>query len=76
MLSNIKIERFKSIDHVDLDLSKINVLIGSNNSGKSSIQQAIQFAISVAQSSATINARWRTKGDRCPSSLSRENLIF
>jgi ABC-type cobalamin/Fe3+-siderophores transport system ATPase subunit len=49
MISQIKIERFKSIESVTLDLAKINVLVGANNSGKSSILQALQFATSVAQ---------------------------
>ncbi|MFA7616754.1 MAG: AAA family ATPase [Weeksellaceae bacterium] len=35
MLQNIKIKGFKSIRELDLDLSKINILIGSNGVGKS-----------------------------------------
>ena len=44
------------------------------NAGKSSIQQAIQFAVSVAQSTKQQKARWDK--DRCPSSLSSQNLIY
>ena len=51
MITKIRIERFKSIASAELNLGKINVLVGANNSGKSSILQAIQFATSVAQTS-------------------------
>lgn len=74
LLSSIKIERFKNIDEIEIPLSGINILIGSNNAGKSSIQQAIQFSISIAQTSAQQNSRWT--GDRCASSLSSESLIY
>ncbi len=49
MVQQISIERFKSIESATLDLGKINVLVGANNSGKSSVLQALQFATSVAQ---------------------------
>lgn len=74
MLTSIRIERFKNITDLELPLGGINVLIGSNNAGKSSIQQAIQFSVSVAQSTAQQNSRW--SGDRCPSSLSSDLLIY
>ena len=45
----ITIRRFKSIESAELVLDKINVLVGGNNAGKSSIIQAIQFAVSCAQ---------------------------
>ena len=75
MLSSVKIERFKNIVEIDIHLKGINLLIGANNSGKSSIQQAIQFAVSIAQSTRQQGALWG-KDDRCPSSLSSETLIY
>lgn len=74
MLSSIKIERFKNIIDIEIPLAGINLLIGSNNAGKSSIQQAIQFSVSIAQTTAQQGARWGQ--DRCPSSLSSESLIY
>jgi len=74
LLNSIKIERFKNITEIELPLKGINLLIGSNNAGKSSIQQAIQFAVSIAQTTAQQGARW--VHDRCPSSLSSESLIY
>lgn len=75
MLRSVKIERFKNIVEIDINLKGINLLIGANNSGKSSIQQAIQFAVSIAQSTKQQGAIWN-KHDRCPSSLSSETLIY
>jgi len=74
LLQSIKIERFKNITVIEIPLSGINLLIGSNNAGKSSIQQAIQFSVSIAQTTAQQNARWA--GDRCPTSISSESLIY
>lgn len=49
MVQQIVIKRFKSIESATLDLDRINVLVGANNSGKSSVLQALQFTTSVAQ---------------------------
>lgn len=43
-LESIKIEKFKRIDAIDLPLSDLNILVGSNGSGKSSILQALHLA--------------------------------
>ncbi|HEY5895143.1 MAG TPA: AAA family ATPase [Chthoniobacterales bacterium] len=59
MLHEITINRFKSIQEVTLPLERINILIGSNNSGKSSILQAIQFAVSAAQTIKILNSPWK-----------------
>lgn len=80
MLNRVKIEKFKNIKEANLDLESINVLVGSNNSGKSSILQAIQFAVSVAQTTSTLeNAKWYTSGDksdRLQTSISPTQLIY
>lgn len=49
MIKQISIDRFKSIASATLKLDKINVLVGANNAGKSSVLQALQFTTSVAQ---------------------------
>lgn len=80
MLSKVKIGRFKNIQEAALDLDPINVLVGSNNSGKSSILQAIQFAVSVAQTTSTLeNAKWYLSGgkaDHLQTSISPTQLIY
>jgi len=43
-LKSIKIEKFKRIDSIELPLADLNILVGSNGSGKSSILQALHLA--------------------------------
>ncbi len=47
-IKKISLQRYKRILDVEIDLSDVNVLVGSNNSGKSSVLQGIHFAITVA----------------------------
>ena len=49
-LESISIENFKKLRQITLELSDINYLVGGNNSGKSSVLQAIHCAITAAQS--------------------------
>lgn len=48
-IEKIIIKKFKNIQELDLNLKDINLMIGGNNSGKSSILQAIHFGISCGQ---------------------------
>ncbi len=41
MIKSIKIENFKSVQSLDLDLGRLNIFIGANGSGKSNILEAI-----------------------------------
>ncbi|WP_171941165.1 ATP-dependent nuclease [Herbaspirillum rubrisubalbicans] len=70
----VKIERFKSLDNVELDLSGITLLVGGNNAGKSSVLQAIQFGASVAQTSAMQGGNWRE--DRVATSIGQSDLVY
>ena len=45
MLRRIHIENFKSLQNVTLDLQRINLLIGPNNSGKSNFLKAIKYVL-------------------------------
>ena len=49
MLTSITLRRFKNLDKVTIPLGRVNILVGTNNSGKSSVLQGIAFAVSVAQ---------------------------
>ena len=49
-LRTVHIRRFKNIEDAPFNLDDINVIVGANNSGKSSILQAIHFAIGTIQS--------------------------
>jgi energy-coupling factor transporter ATP-binding protein EcfA2 len=44
-LSKVVLEKFKKVDKVEIDLSPINVLVGGNNAGKSSVLQGIHFSV-------------------------------
>lgn len=41
MLNQIKIEAFKSLENVEVELGRVNVFIGANGSGKSNLLEAI-----------------------------------
>lgn len=43
MLKRVSIQNFKSLKDVTLDLQKINLLIGPNNSGKTNFLKALEF---------------------------------
>ena len=59
-LTSITIRRFKRLGHFTLNLNDVNVLIGANNSGKSSVLQAMHFAVAVAQTSKLLGGvPWR-----------------
>lgn len=76
----ILIERFKSIASAELELDAINVLVGGNNAGKSSIIHAIQFAVSCSQA-LNINSKGKfrkkfKKGTAHNSTLSPDELFY
>jgi ABC-type cobalamin/Fe3+-siderophores transport system ATPase subunit len=43
-LESVTIEKFKRIDNIELSISDLNILVGSNGCGKSSILQALHLA--------------------------------
>jgi len=43
MLKRVSIQNFKSLKNLTLDLQKVNLLIGPNNSGKTSFLKALEF---------------------------------
>jgi len=42
-LAKLKVEGFKMIDEIELDLADVNILVGANGSGKSSVLQAVHL---------------------------------
>ncbi|MGG0153654.1 DUF3696 domain-containing protein [Bacillus mycoides] len=45
MLSKIKVQNFKSVNNVELEINNITLLVGGNSSGKSTIIQSILLAV-------------------------------
>lgn len=52
-LQEWKVENFKSIASADLKIAPLNVVVGSNSSGKSSLLQSILLFVQAAQASST-----------------------
>ena len=56
-VDTIRIQNFKKIADTEIALGPITYLVGGNNSGKSSVLQAIHTAISCAQASVELGQR-------------------
>ncbi len=76
MLKTLRIQRFKNLDDITLELALVNVIVGANNSGKSSILQAIQFAVSIAQTARFQSKTSWDKKEVLSTSLSYQQLIY
>lgn len=55
-LESITVEKFKRIDAIELPLADLNILVGSNGSGKSSILQALHLASCLMRQADRIRA--------------------
>ena len=55
MITEIKIENYKSVFDLTLDMGRINILIGENGCGKSNILEAITFAAAAEADKLDIN---------------------
>lgn len=53
-LTKIGVKNFKKVSDVELELSHLNILVGANASGKSSILQALHLASSLARQTLRI----------------------
>ncbi len=69
-IQSATVKRFKGISHAPFDASPINVFIGANNSGKSTLVQVIHFGVGILQAIQIID-RW---GNLDPVSLSLSPL--
>jgi predicted ATPase len=49
LIEKVDLHRFKRIETAELELARINVFVGGNNSGKSCILQGIHFGVALAQ---------------------------
>lgn len=75
MIKRIKLSKFKTIEDIELNLERVNILIGGNNSGKTSILQGIQFGVSIAQTvDLAKNINW--KRDEIVRSIEPTELVY
>jgi energy-coupling factor transporter ATP-binding protein EcfA2 len=75
-ISNLSIRRFKRLENFSLDLGETTLLIGANNSGKSSVLQAVHFAVSIAQSARLIGEGVTWRNDTFELSFNPSQLIY
>ncbi|WP_162841465.1 ATP-dependent nuclease [Salaquimonas pukyongi] len=73
-IDRVRIQRFKSIENVDFNLGELTVFVGGNNSGKTTIIQAIHFAFTLFQS-LQISNKWPSRNQRS-TTISPEELIY
>ena len=73
-IKSIHVCRFKGISDASFDTSPINVFIGANNSGKSTLAQVIHFSVGLLQS-IEVASRWGNKND-VTVSLSPTQLLY
>jgi hypothetical protein len=75
-LQSIRLQRFKRIQDAAFDLSSINVLVGGNNAGKSSIIQGLHFGIAVLQSILLINKSLNSASRSISTTLNPNQLVY
>ena len=75
-IETVTIRRFKQLEHVPINLQDITVLIGANNSGKSSVLQAIHFAVSIAQTAKLVGEGVAWANDSFQLSFNPSQLIY
>lgn len=73
-IKSIRIQRFKRLESVDFDVEGVNILVGGNNSGKSTIIQAVHFAFTLFPS-LTIANKWPAK-EKKSTTISPTELIY
>jgi hypothetical protein len=75
-LTSVAIRRFKRIDQIEIPLDDVTLLIGANNSGKSSILQAIHFAVSIAQTARLVGEGVAWRQDTFELSFNPSQLLY
>lgn len=67
-LTSIEVESFKQVKKAEVLLDEINVLVGGNNSGKSSVLQGIHFSVAAAVAARRLDKKTFTQDNLlyCP----------
>jgi energy-coupling factor transporter ATP-binding protein EcfA2 len=64
------------LEQVEIPLDEVNLFIGANNSGKSSILQAIHFAVSIAQTARLVGEGVAWRQDAFELSFNPTQLLY
>lgn len=70
----LTVEKFKNIERIQLSVTGLSLLVGGNNAGKTSVLQAIQFGVSVAQTSSLQGGFW--VDERLSTSIGQSELVY
>lgn len=73
-LQSVRIERFKAVADANFEMGPVNVLVGANNSGKSSVIQGLHLGIAALQT-IELTGSWGD-GDSLSTSLNPTQLIY
>jgi len=75
-IDTVVIKRFKQLQDFDFDLKDTTVLIGANNSGKSSALQALHFSVAVAQTAKLVGDGVNWAKDKFQVSFNPTQLLY
>ena len=76
MISSLNIQGYRGFRQLEMsNLGRVNLLVGTNNSGKTSVLEAISLLSSVGDPSAIWQMLWR-RGERLPQGSMPENDRF
>jgi len=75
-IAKVTLKRFKQLEEFELELIGTTVLIGANNSGKSSVLQALHFAVAVAQTAKLVGENVKWGADRFNLSFNPAQLLY
>lgn len=74
-LKSVRINRFKRISDAHFDVGEINVVVGANNAGKSSVIQGLHFGVAILQTIG-LSDGWPVGGKPHSTSLNPNQLIY
>lgn len=75
-IQSIAIRRFKRLEEITVPLGDVTLLIGANNAGKSSILQALHFAVSIAQTARLVGDGVAWQRDTFELSFNPSQLLY
>src|ERR1039458_2130345 len=75
-LKSVRVQRFKKVSDAGFNVDDLNVLVGGNNSGKSTIVQALHFGVALLQTVQASGANWPTKTAPYAISLNPSDIIY
>lgn len=62
MITKIDIDNFKCFDNIQLELKNLNILCGTNSSGKSSVIQSLLLIDNCLSEESSLNSNWLNLG--------------